>query len=838
MKALDIHITGVVQGVGFRPYVYSLARTYGLFGWVMNGSDGVRLVVEGPAQLVDSFAAALEDNAPPLARIDQVRIKTVPVQNCTSFDIRESEAVEGQRTFISPDRALCAECEAELRNPKDRRGRYPFINCTNCGPRFTIIEDIPYDRPLTTMRDFPMCVSCQTEYDDPLDRRFHAQPNACFECGPRLYLNWGELDPHLSSSWTWSPLKEKVPRPHRNRNEEAARSNSIILEVVEALYEDKVVALKGLGGFQLTCNAKSNTAVKKLRERKHRYGKPLAVMFPTLEQIKQYCEVNTKEAELLTGNVRPIVLLRLKADRPGDLAHSIAPDLNELGVMLPYTPLHTLICDEFAGPLIMTSGNLSDEPICTDNAEALEKLSRIADAILLHDRGIYSRYDDSVARVVDTDIQMIRRARGYAPESIGQRHKTVVPILGVGPEQKSTFALYDGRDVFVSQHIGDLDSTEALESFEETEALFEKLFRITPQVVAHDLHPGYLSTKWADMLASTEHLRLIGVQHHHAHIVSAMAEQGYEDPVIGISLDGTGYGEDGTIWGGEVMITTPIGYERFASLRPFPLPGGAAAIRRPARTAVALLHEYGLLGHPSAHFLLDRLEEEEESTIIAMIEQNLNTPRTSSMGRLFDAVAALIGVADDALYEGSAAIHLENASLPLGEMGVPPTYRFAIIDAPVPSQRSNIAPSGRPTPDYAQPQYLIDPASLVKALLDGMANDIAPAELSRRFHYAVATMIGEIATKAGRETGHTTVALSGGCFMNKILLERTKQILGVKGMRVLINERLPSNDGGVSYGQTVIANARLHEEQRQAEVGASETSESDLGLDLDLDLEL
>jgi len=817
MKAIEIHITGVVQGVGFRPYLYTLARTYHLAGWVRNGSDGVHVVVEGPAQLVDSFVAVLDDKAPPAARIEHMTIRAVEPADYSTFEIRASETVAGERTFISPDRALCADCETEMLDPADRRARYPFINCTNCGPRFTIIEDIPYDRPATTMKDFPMCSACQSEYIDPTDRRFHAQPNACFECGPRLYLNWGELDPHLSSSWTWSALKEKVPRPHRNRDEEAARSNSIILEVVEALHENKVVALKGLGGFQLCCNAKSDSAVDKLRERKHRYGKPLAIMFATLKEVVKYCEINKTEMELLTGSVRPIVLLRLKEDAPQDLAQHIAPGLRELGVMLPYTPLHALVCEEFGGPLVMTSGNMSDEPICTDNAEALEKLSRIADAILLHDRAIYSRYDDSVVRVVNGKVQMIRRARGYAPEPLHGCETASTPLLGVGPEQKNTFTLFEGNDAFVSQHIGDLESTETLESFEETEALYEHLFRIKPQVVAYDLHPEYLSTKWAGALADAESVRLMGVQHHHAHIVSAMAEHNYQDPVIGIAFDGTGYGEDGTIWGGEVLITDCCQYQRYAMLRPFPLPGGAASVKRPARTAVGLLHELDLLGHPGARFLLSRLVEEEESTVVAMIEHRLNSPRTSSMGRLFDAIAALIGVADDASYEGSAAIELESISLPLGDIGIPPHFRFTIAEARLSAPELNIGPDGRPVPAHALPHYIIDPELLVRALLDGISGNIKSAELSRRFHYALANMIGEIATKAARETGLNTVALSGGCFMNRLLFERAIKTLEDKGMYVLVNERLPANDGGVSYGQVMVANARLCEEQRQLE---------------------
>ncbi|MCL2818402.1 MAG: carbamoyltransferase HypF [Actinomycetia bacterium] len=818
MKAIEMHITGVVQGVGFRPFVYTLARTYHLTGWVRNDSDGVHVVVEGPAQLVDAFVAAFEDKAPPASRIEHIAIRPIEPADHATFEIRASQNIEGERTLISPDRALCEECEAELFDPKDRRSRYPFINCTNCGPRFTIIEDIPYDRSATPMRDFPLCEACQTEYSDPTDRRFHAQPDACFECGPRLYLNWGELDPHLSSSWTWSPLMEKVPRPHRDRDEEMARSNSIILEVVEALHEDKIVALKGLGGFLLCCDAKSPSAVDKLRNRKHRWGKPLAVMFPTLKEIVRYCELTQRDVELLTGAVRPIVLLRLKADAPDDLAPGIAPGLHELGVMLPYTPLHALILDEFGGPLVMTSGNMSEEPICTDNAQALEKLAPIADAILLHDRDIFSRYDDSVVRVVDGKTYMLRRARGFAPEPLHTAIASPSAVLAVGPEQKNTFTLLQGNDAFTSQHIGDLESIESLESFEEAEALYEHLFRIKPQVVAHDLHPEYLSTKWADALARAEDVRLIGVQHHHAHVASVAAEHSYTDPVIGFALDGTGYGEDGTIWGGEVLIADQNRYQRFASLRPFPLPGGAAAVKRPARTAVGLLHELDLLGHPGARFLLSRLAEDEQSTIVTMIEQDLNSPKTSSAGRLFDAVAALIGVADDAAYEGSAAILLESMSLPLGEIGPPLTYRFVITEADdTATSEQDIAPNGRPIPPYAKARYLIDPEPVIAAILDDLDRGVEPKELSRRFHFALVTLIGEMATKAARESGLNTVVLGGGCFMNRMLLERTVKTLQDKGLYVLVAEKLPVNDGGVSFGQAVVASTRLELERVSAD---------------------
>jgi len=803
MKALSLHITGIVQGVGFRPYVYRLATKFKLCGWVLNASDGVHIFVEGPDSMVTRFVAALEVDPPAASHIDHVEVESAEIGGFTDFAIRESEADATLRTFISPDLATCPACLDELFNENDRRYRYPFINCTDCGPRFTIIKDTPYDRPSTTMCDFEMCPECASEYTNPDDRRFHAQPDACFTCGPRLYLNANTDQITVGKDWAWTPSVEVSPRPQRDAEQELVRSNSLILEASEALHNEQILAIKGLGGFQLACNARNETVVRRLRERKHRWGKPLALMFPNIELAERYCEISPQERDLLLSPAHPIVLLRRRTDEDAaDLAPSIAPGLSEIGVMLPATPLHHLLADEFYGPMIMTSGNISEEPIVTDNAAALETLSGIADLFLMHDRPIYARYDDSVVRVVEGRTYMIRRARGYAPEPITVPFASEGAILAVGPEQKNTFTLLEGNAAFVSQHIGDLENLSTLEAFEEAEQLYERLFKIAPDTIAYDLHPDYLSTKWAqvkiDEAGEKFPLGTCGVQHHHAHIAAACAEHGIEGGAIGIAFDGTGYGADRTIWGGEVLISTYTDALRFAHLAPFALPGGAGAIKRPVRVALALLDQYGLLDHPGAAALRARLEPHEEATTLTMVHNNLNSPKTSSMGRLFDAVAALLDVADDAAFEGSPAMLLEAAApRDLHERPTPPNYRFSLDD-----------------------EGMFSPAPLLEALLDDLvllSEDpdtlLTTAELSRRFHEAVVNLIGEVSTKAARETELDTVALSGGCFMNRLLLIGAREVLEARGLRVIVGEKLPVNDGCISFGQAVVAWARSHAPQ-------------------------
>ncbi len=815
--AARIEVSGVVQGVGFRPFVYCLARERGLSGWVNNTAEGVTIVVEGEAGAVDAFADDVWKLAPPMAVVQSVSSAKAEPEGFTSFDIRESEA-RGDLTLVSPDIATCPACLSELRDPTDRRYGYAFTNCTNCGPRFTIVESLPYDRPATSMKAFEMCPECAAEYSNPGDRRFHAQPNACHVCGPRLYLNGADAPAALA----WSPAEPVTPLQDRTRDSEAARSADVMARAAAMLADGRVLAIKGLGGFHLACDATNESAVSTLRERKRRWGKPLAIMLPTLEAVRALCEVNAEEAALLDGTKRPIVLLKLRAratsehdvapaadprsdrlrapdetagldrsaspDRAGEpatgcgatiLAPSVAPGLSELGVMLPYTPLHHLLMDAVGGrPLVMTSGNLSDEPIAIDNAEALERLAPVADAFLLHDREIRQRYDDSVVRVIAGTTELVRRSRGYAPFPLRLPFCTDVHILATGPEQKNTFCVARESHAFVSQHIGDMENAETLEAYERTLALYEQMFRVTPQLVAYDLHPEYLSTKFALSLG----LPSVGVQHHHAHIASVTAEHGVSEKVIGVAFDGTGYGTDGTIWGGEFLLADWAGFERVAHLLPVRMPGGAAAVRRPARMAFGLLSslQRGLFDHPGASLLRRTLTPEEHTTLEAMVSRGLNSPLTSSMGRLFDAVAAIAGVRSDALYEGQAAIELEALADP-DERGA---YAFGYSgDAPV----------------------IIDPEPVLRAILDDMAAGVGAPTISARFHNAVVAMTVEVATAACARAGARHVALTGGVFMNRIVLAGARAGIGAAGLVPLVHRDLPTNDGDVSYGQTVVA---------------------------------
>lgn len=830
MKAISIHVTGVVQGVGFRPFIYNLAHEYNLKGWVYNDSEGVKIHVEGPDAVVNSFPVLIEKTAPAAARIDDIVVSHAEEAGLVDFHIQESQHKDGMRTLISPDMATCKSCQTELFSAEDRRYRYPFINCTDCGPRFTVIKDTPYDRPLTTMAPFKLCPECEAEYKNPSDRRFHAQPNACFICGPRIFLNQSTRlrgsahspEDTISMQWEWLPAMANSPKIHRDKDAEAARSNSIIIEAAEALHSEKILAIKGLGGYQLACNARSEIAVRKLRERKNRYGKPFAVMFANLEQAERYVHINDQERELLSGSVRPIVLCKRKEGADSEhLAESLAPGMPELGIMLPYTGLHHLLLDEFYGPLVMTSGNMSDEPIVTTNNEALKKLDDIADLFLMHDRPISSRYDDSVVRVVDGRFQMVRRARGYAPYPLKAPDPVcfseVAPptILAVGPEQKNTFTLLEGEEAFVSQHIGDLENTETLDAFEETEELFERLFRLHPEAIAYDLHPEYLSTKWAKVQeeVATRPLRLKGVQHHHAHIASTTAEYNYKKHVIGIAFDGTGYGDGSdpraNIWGSEVLIADWSDYIRFAHLRPLPLPGGSGAIKRPARTALGMLLELDLIGHPGAREFRTRLEDREENTVAAMISHSLNTPYTTSMGRLFDAVSSILGVCDNATFEGSPAIELEAIADPIDSRSTPTKYQFALLEtgAPVMTLASN-----EETLEALGNKFkplIIDPKPLITAILEDIDAGIEASEISRRFHVAVIHLVGDIATKAALATNIKTVALSGGVMMNRLVLEGARKLLEAKGFSVLVSSELPLNDGCISFGQAIVARERL-----------------------------
>jgi hydrogenase maturation protein HypF len=786
VRAQTLHITGIVQGVGFRPFVYNLAKELELDGWVLNSSDGVFCTVQGSSSHVDSFLRRVSDDAPPMAVIQSVITEEIEPEVFDGFSIRESAAIQGARTLISPDVATCDACASELADPSDRRHRYPFINCTNCGPRFTIISDIPYDRPLTTMAAFPMCPDCAKEYADPTNRRFHAQPDACFVCGPRLFLNANSAsaDAIVPPAAAWSPEVEIDPRPHRDRETESVRSDEILATASRLLLDGRILAIKSLGGFHVSCDATNEDAVRELRERKHRKGKPLAIMVSSVQEARVFCEINAQEEELLAGHVRPIVLLKLREDVSSPVAESVAGGLREMGVMLPYTPLHHLLLSDVGRPLVMTSGNISDEPIATDNAEALVRLHGIVDAFLMHDRAIHSRYDDSVVRVVGDIVEPVRRARGYAPFPLELPFETDVDILATGTEQKNTFTLLSGRHAFVSQHIGDMENAETLEAYEKTIGLYQDLFRIDPKLVAYDLHPEYLSTKFAHSL----NLPKTGVQHHHAHIVSVTAEHGVEEPVVGFAFDGTGFGEDGTIWGGEVLLSTWSSYERLAHLAVVPMPGGAAAVRRPARMAVGTMLglDPAMLEHPGAAPLLSRLEDGEERLLRQMVERRVNTPLTSSMGRLFDAVSALVGIRDEALYEGQAAIELEAAA----DLRAEGSYQF-----------------GMPSSE----NHEIDPRPVFWAILDDIDSGIPPGVISIRFHRAVSQGIVSLGKEEAACVGARHVALAGGVFMNRLVLGATVRGLENAGLQPLTHVSLPMNDGAVSFGQAVVAWARRHE---------------------------
>ncbi len=761
MESLRVTVRGVVQGVGFRPFVYRLARQHGLSGWVRNTSGSVEIEVEGDGPAVAGFMEEISSSAPPMARIEELSTRPIPRQGHTEFSIIESRPEPGEYQLVSPDIATCGACCQEVFTPGDRRHRYPFTNCTNCGPRFTIIEDIPYDRPLTTMRAFTMCPACRKEYDDPLDRRFHAQPNACPACGPSLALVSANGTPVAAAA---GPAGA------------AAR----------LLGEGKIVALKGLGGFQLACDATDDQAVAALRGRKHRPSKPLAVMMATLEDVGRHCLVSPDEEKLLASPECPIVLLRWRREESSVCA-GVAPHLAYLGVMLPCTPLHHLLSREAGGPLVMTSGNLSEEPIAKDNDEALERLGRVADFFLLHNRDIYARYDDSVCLVEQDAPRVVRRARGYAPYPIPLPFDSR-PVLACGAEEKNTFCLARDRHAFVSAHIGDVDSEETLEHFEETIGLYRRLFRIEPEVIACDLHPDYLPTRYARRLAAGGGRRLAPVQHHHAHIASCLVENaartGADQPVIGVAFDGTGYGGDGTIWGGEFLVADLAGFRRVAHLEHVPLPGGAAAIRKPCRMALAYVHtflgpDYPVGGLP----LLGSLDTGEVVVVSRQMERGVNSPLTSSAGRLFDAVSALAGVRGEVDYEAQAAIELE--MLADGGAREVPAYPFTVAEQ-----------AGC---------RVVKLADLVAAVVDDVKAGAGAGAVSTRFHRTVAAMIVDVCRAISRDTGIRVAALSGGVFQNRLLFRLAVDGLRQAGFEVLTHRLVPCNDGGVSLGQAAIA---------------------------------
>lgn len=817
MRHVHIHVTGIVQGVGMRPFVYREAMAHGICGWVLNAGDGVHIEAHAPADALDAFVAALSEHAPAAARIEYVEVVDLAANGWDAADEQGFRIVASQdqtahTTLVSPDIATCNDCLRELFDPADRRYHYPFINCTNCGPRFTIIRSLPYDRAATSMDRFPMCPKCAAEYADPLDRRFHAQPDACFDCGP--HITWREAvngDACGNSSAT----------PTVGTTREA--SDAIIERCVELLASGGIVAIKGLGGFHLACDAANEQAVAELRRRKRRSNKPLAVMVRSLADTERLCHIDDAERDLLAGSIRPIVLLRRRTvseDNDGSpdilaLAPSVAHDLPELGVMLPYTPLQHLLlaAAEVCGmhALVMTSGNLSEEPIETDDDLAWEHLvaAGIADALLGNDRAILSRYDDSVVRVVDGAVMPVRRARGYAPQPLPLPALDGAPscVLACGPQQKATIALTrEGTNgeapCFVSQHIGDVENGGTFDAWNAARTRLEDLFDLAPAALACDVHPSYLSGQWAREQARKCNLPLVEVQHHHAHIASVMAEAiaagqlTTDARVLGIAFDGTGAGTDGTIWGGEFLVASLGGFERAAHLRTWALPGGAASVRDARRNAFALLSELGLLEHPGAARLLDSLDEQTRSVTATMIERGINSPRTSSMGRLFDAAAAILGICDKATYEGEPAIELEAAA-----------WRALSSESACPA--GNIA--GFSVTESSRPDacHVLNSRSLIEALLEGTRAGTAAYRLALDFHIAIARSSARIAREICAREGIDTVALSGGVFMNRLLLQLLTRELKSMGLTVLIPQTVPVNDGCIAYGQAAVASARL-----------------------------
>ena len=944
IEALDIRVSGIVQGVGFRPFVYRMAKKYLVNGWVLNAADGVFIHAEAEGKLLDQFVIELSENAPAAAQVAEIDLKEVPLEFCETFEIRLSdEAAVQKTTFVSPDLAICDDCLRELRDPEDRRYHYPFINCTNCGPRFTIIDALPYDRKSTSMKDFAMCGQCADEYEDPLDRRFHAQPDACFECGPvcsAVLPNGEQADAAASRGTAFSrgcegsrnEVRVASASPRTSGTTEALadvtngmggknalsvsrgttreESDAIFAEAAQLIAEGKILAVKGLGGYHLVCDANNAEAVAELRRRKRREGKAFAVMLPDVESVRTLCHVNPAEEKVLTSAQRPIVLLRKREDAA--FVPGLADGLTELGVMLPYTPVQNLLfdaaasrgtassrgcegsrnevrvasasprtsgttealadfsatCESLPMALVMTSGNLHDEPICMNDDEAYERLSGIADAFLGNDRPILTRFDDSVVRVIrvgegedDFAVQFIRRARGYAPAplkvELPKFAKGKAPVLfAAGPEQKNTFTLLREGEVagsgeaFVSQHIGDMENAETFDAWLAAKQRFESLLEMAPELIACDAHPEYLPTKWARQQEKPR----VEIQHHHAHVAAVMAEHGISEAVCGIAFDGTGYGVDGAIWGGEVLLANLTAFERFANFAYVPMPGGAAAVKNPLRMAYGVLWNFDLLDHPGAQPALQQLGEQAD-LCEQMIEKGLNTPMTSSVGRLFDAASALLGVCTQPTYEGEPAILLEAAMSPArgcadsgdsasmnegarwgsqSEFRTSQTAQWAVCASSGLSER--LSPSERlrgeeseggasytinVTKNVATPNstaqdtsvLLLDAEPVFRALLDDLAAGVPVPVIARRFHDAFVDAVVTVAELMRALYGIEIVTLSGGVFMNRYLLENVLARLSAAGFTAAINRELPPNDGSVSFGQAVIAWAQTAQTQ-------------------------
>ena len=752
VSGVRIHVQGVVQGVGFRPFIFSLAETQSLTGWVRNTSAGVEIKVDGSPDALDRFIASLRTDAPPLARIDSIDVETCEPGLHSDFTILPSKLLVDAFQPISPDMSLCADCRRELFDSTDRRFRYPFINCTNCGPRFTIIKDIPYDRPKTTMAPFEMCAECAAEYRDPRDRRFHAQPVACPDCGPQIWLE-----------------ENSVRREAGDEALQAAR---------QLIKEGKILAVKGLGGFHLACDATNDAAVTELRHRKLRVNKPFAVMVYDIDVAGGHCELGDIERDLLLSLERPVVIVERKSG--STISDAVAPGQCTIGLMLPYTPLHELLLEQaegFPAALVMTSGNLSEEPIATDNEEARNRLATLADAFLMNDRDIHTRCDDSVVCAFEGGNYLLRRSRGYAPLPLNLAWEGP-SILATGPELKNAFCLTKGTYAFLSHHIGDMENYETLQSFEDGIIHFERLFRIAPQIIAYDLHPNYLATRYAIKRAECDDLPAIGIQHHHAHIAACMAEHhlSADESVIGVAFDGTGYGTDGAIWGGEVLISAYSQYERIAHLDYIRMPGGDAAVRKPWRLALAFLHKAGL---PWSDDLppVKGVSQAELGVVARQLETGLNSPQTSSMGRLFDAISALIGLRQEVSYEAQAAIELES-QVDWEETG---TFQFDLHDG------------------------LLDPAPVIRSIVSDLRDGVSAQVIAARFHNGVAQAVLEICNSARGKFGLDRVVLSGGVWQNMFLMRKTVDLLRGDDFEILIHRNVPANDGGLALGQAAIA---------------------------------
>jgi hydrogenase maturation protein HypF len=841
---LKLAVRGAVQGVGFRPFVFRLAEELKLVGWVNNSPQGVFIEVEGPRPVLEKFLLRIESNKPVRSFIQSLESSWLDAVGFKNFEIRASETGGGKTALVMPDIATCPDCIREIFDPKNRRHHYPFTNCTNCGPRFSIIESLPYDRANTSMAPFAMCPQCQAEYDDPRDRRFHAQPNACPVCGPRLEL-W-------ESRTGVAPVSDF--KKYGDRRDACPTNDDALLAAAQAIREGKIAAIKGVGGFHLMVDARNEKAIQRLRERKHREEKPFALMFPSLESVKIVCEVSPLEERLLRSPEAPIVLLRRRkqsriSNLKSQIAGSVAPGNPNLGVMLPSNPLHHLLMAELGFPVVATSGNLSDEPICTDEREALERLGGIADVFLVHNRPIVRHVDDSIVRVMLDREMVLRRARGYAPLPVvisvatdvrrlkSQSQNQSEPphvgcyktVLAVGAHLKNSVALSVGSQVFISQHIGDLETEAANNAFRRVIADFEKLYDAKPEIIAADLHPDYLSTKFA--VESTGRAGLppgqdaqkrvptkVGVQHHIAHVLSCMAENEIGPPALGVSWDGTDYGLDGTIWGGEFFQIADSKVERIAHLRPFRLPGGDKAVREPRRPAIGLLYElFGDAAFEMTHLPpFQSLAAVELSALKGMLRRKLNSPQTSSMGRLFDAVASLIGLRQQMRHEGQAAMELEFAldgmrtddhyELPLVQIagqsraGVPPARRARQRDQIKEAIFVSPCETGAgETP--ALLSFVLDWAPMIEAIISDVQNSVAIGRISAKFHNALAEAVVAVANM----TNSRRVVLSGGCFQNRYLTERTVRRLQAEGFQPYWHQRVPPNDGGIALGQVVAA---------------------------------